>query len=291
MLPIAGLCCLMAGSVATPASNVDESGAAADHLALVLPYKWVGLIDRGRLEEPSGMVYHPARRNLFAVGDEGDIIELRTDGEAVNQAKLRDGADLEAITCVPATGLLYVAVEGEEQILEVDPQKLTVLREFAIDRTFQGQVRLRGGGEGLEGLTFVPQADHPEGGTFFVTNQAFSLKDAEDTSALCRVELPLRSGKRGGDKLVGRITAFTAMPIIDLSALHYDAASGHLFVACDAHNVLLEVTLAGAIVQSWALPGNDQEGLAVDDAGHLYIAQDSGGIVKLKWLREAAAGE
>ena len=282
LLAIVGLCCLAAGCPATPAAK-PRGANATNLLDLVLPYKWVGLIDRDRLNEPSGIVYHPARRSLFAVGDEGDIIELRTDGTAISQTALRKGTDFEAIACDPATGLLYIAVEGEEQILEVDPQTLTVLRQFTIDRTFQGQVRLRGGSEGVEGLTFVPQADHPEGGTFFMTNQAFSLKDPEDTSALCRLELPLRSGKGQGEKLIGRIIQYTAMPIIDMSDLHYDAASGHLFVACDADNVLLEVTLAGTILRTWALPGNDQEGLAVDDEGHLYIAQDSGGIIKLKW--------
>ena len=281
---VVGLCFLAAGCAATPAAKPDRTNAA-NLLALVLPYKWVGLIDRDRLNEPSGIVYHRARRSLFAVGDEGDILELRTDGTAVNQTTLRKGTDLEAITCDPATGLLYIAVEGEEQILEVDPQTLTMLRQFTIDRTFRGQVRLRGGGEGVEGLTFVPQANHPEGGTFFMTNQAFSLSDPEDTSALCRLELPLRSGKGQGEKLIGRIVQYTAMPIIDMSALHYDAAGGHLFVACDADNVLLEMTLTGTILRTWALPGNDQEGLTVDDEDHLYIAQDSGGIIKLKWQR------
>ena len=280
---VACLGCL-GGCASIPASTPPHP-ARQDVTELVFPYKWIGLIDKGRLDEPSGIVYHPTRRTLFAVGDEGDIIEMATDGTAVNQGVLRKGADLEAITCDPSTGLLYVAIEGEERLLEVDPQTFGVLREFAVGRTFNGQIRLRGGGEGLEGLCFVPDSDHPEGGVFYITNQAFSLKDPEDTSALCRVEAPLRTAKAGSTDLRARIVQYTAMPVIDMSDLHYDVATGHLFVACDADNVLMEVTLGGVILRIWALPGNDQEGIAVDDEGNFYVAQDSGGIIKLKWKR------
>ena len=267
------------------ACGCAATSLGTDPAALVFPYKWVGLIDRDRLNEPSGIVYHAARQTLFAIGDEGDIIEMSTDGTEVAHKTLRKGADLEAITCDPSTGLLYVAVEGEERVLEVDPQTLKVLREFAIDRTFGGNIRLRGGGEGIEGMCFVPDANHPEGGTFFVTNQAFSLKDPEDTSALLRVELPIRTAEAGIDELTGRIVEYTAMHIIDMSALHYDNTTGHLFIACDADNVLMEVAVDGTILRTWAFPGNDQEGIAADAEGNLYIAQDSGGILKVKWKR------
>ena len=269
---------VLAGGCATTSPGTGPT-------ALVFPYKWVGSIDRDRLNEPSGIVYHAARQTLFAVGDEGDIIEMRTDGTAVAHTTLRKGADLEAVTFDPATGLLYVAVEGEERVLEVDPQTLKVLRRFAVDRTFDGSIRLRGGGEGIEGMCFVPNATHPEGGTFFIVNQAFSLKDPEDTSSLCRVELPLRTGAKGNGDLRGRIVEYTAMPIIDMSGMHYDDGTGHLFIACDADNVLMEVTLDGTILRTWAFPGNDQEGIAADTEGNLYIAQDSGGILKVKWKR------
>jgi len=278
LLAIVACLGVLAGGCATTSPRTGPA-------SVVFPYKWVGLIDRDRLNEPSGIVYHAARQTLFAVGDEGDIIEMRTDGAAVAQAVLRKGADLEAITFDPSTGLIYVAVEGDEHILEVDPQTLKVVREFAIDRTFDGSVRLRSDGNGIEGMCFVPDADHPEGGTFFIANQAFSLNDPEDTSALCRVELPLRTGDKDQSQLQGRIIEYTAMPIIDMAGMHHDDATGHLFIACDSDNVLMEVAKDGTILRTWAFPGNDQEGIAVDAEGNLYIAQDSGGILKVKWKR------
>ncbi len=41
----------------------------------------------------------------------------------VKQKRICD-ADFEGITCDPATGLLYIAVEGEEKIIEMDPGDL-----------------------------------------------------------------------------------------------------------------------------------------------------------------------
>jgi myo-inositol-hexaphosphate 3-phosphohydrolase len=46
------------------------------------------------------------------------------------------------------------------------------------------------------------------------------------------------------------------------------------------------LTTAGEFLNSWAFPGDNQEGMAVDEEGFLYIAQDSGGIIKTKWDRQ-----
>ena len=47
------------------------------------------------------------------------------------------------------------------------------------------------------------------------------------------------------------------------------------------------MTLEGEILQEYAFPGDNQEGLALDGKGYLYIAQDSGGILKMADLRKA----
>jgi len=247
---------------------------------IVFPHQWVGDIDQIGFNEPSGICWHSGRGTLFVVGDEGDLCEIRADGTAIKQQKLRS-ADFEGVTHDPATGLLYIAVEGEEAVLEVDPETFEVRREFRLPRRWQGQTRLREGKEGIEAITFVPDAAHAQGGTFFVANQAFTLTDEEDVSAIFEVELPLRSG-------TGEPTIIRSLSpgIIDLAGLFYDATSSHLFVVSDATNVLLEVSMDLEVLKAYAFPGDNQEGIAADSDGFLYIAQDSGGILKLKWLRE-----
>ena len=239
-------------------------------------------IDKTGVEEPSGIVYHAGRGTLFVVGDQGKLYEMKTDGTPVKQRDLAAGGwrDLEGVTVDPATGLVYVAVEGEERILEVDPDTFKILREFQIPRKFRGRTILRGGGQGIEAIEFVPDAKHPEGGTFFVTNQGFKNSAAEDASALVRVEVPLKSKPKGNAN--AKILAYVRMGPTDLSALHYDAKREHLYVVSDGMNRVMQINFKGKVLKSDTLPGRDQEGFTLDADGFAYIAQDSGGILKYK---------
>jgi len=249
----------------------------------ILDCEWIGDIDKSSFNEPSGIVYHPSRGTLFVVGDEGDICEIETDGSLVKQTRVRPG-DFEGITCDPRTGLLYVAIEGEEKILEIHPDDFRVLREFAIDRAFQGKVLLAPGGQGVEAITFVPDARHPHGGTFYLSNQAFSLDLPEDPSIIFEVEVPLREKTPG--TAAARILRYFSPGITDFAALHYDGESDHLYAVSDSNNLLVEMSRAGEFIDFWAFPGANQEGFAMDEAGFVYIAQDHGGIIKLKWDRK-----
>jgi len=246
---------------------------------IIFPNKWVGDIDQIGFNEPSGIVWHPLRKTLFVIGDEGDICEIATDGTPVKQGHLRD-ADLEGITCDPATGLLYVAVEEAETVLEVDPESFAILREFSIPREFDGRTLLAAGGEGIEGITFVPDDTHPQGGIFLVANQAFTLTNEQDISAVFQVELPLRDVASEP-----RILGWFSPGIIDLSALNYDARTDRLLVVSDSTNTLLVYSRNYELLEVYAFPGDNQEGVTVDPDGYIYIAQDTGGIIKLKWLR------
>ena len=175
---------------------------------------------------------------------------------------------------------MYLAVEEEEAIVEVDPETFEVRREFSLPRDFGGETRLKAGGEGIEGITFVPDPQHREGGLFYVANQAFTLTDEQDVSAIFEVEVPLRT--RRGEP---RITGCTMPGIIDLSGLHYDATTDRILAIGDATNLILEYSRDLELLSVQAFPGDNQEGVTVDPDGFLYIAQDTGGIVKIRWLR------
>jgi len=246
------------------------------------PFQWIGNIDRVNLEGPSGIVYHSERRTLFVVGDKGDICEIRKDGALVKGERIRY-ADFEGITYDPSSGLLYIAIEGEEKIIEVDPDDFRVLREFEIDRTFRGSTVLAAGGDGIEALTFVPDSTHPEGGTFYIANQGFDLGNKEDPSAIFELALPLKSEPSPGGR--AEIIRSISLNAIDLSGLYHDQGSGHVYVISGVGNTLFELTSEGDISAAYILPGDNQEGIAVDENGFLYIAQDSGGIIKVKWHR------
>ncbi|MFW6060329.1 MAG: SdiA-regulated domain-containing protein [Phycisphaeraceae bacterium] len=250
---------------------------------IVFPHQWKGVFELPDFPEPSGAVYHPERETLFIVGDEGDIMELHRDGRVAHHVMLDEGRDLEGITFDPATDLLYVAVEGEERILEVDPDALAIRRTFTIERTYQDQLRMHPDDNGLEGIAFIPNPKHPEGGVFIVAHQSFTLDNPEEPSALMRVEAPLRTSRAA--EAEARIVGMLEIPIIDMSGLHYDAERDLLYALSDAHNVVLTVNSSGQIIETRAFPGDEQEGMAVDGDDFIYIAQDTGGVLKVKWER------
>jgi len=256
-------------------------GPVTDPSRVVLPYEWVGNIDKGGFNEPSGILFDPGRGTLFVVGDEGQICEITTEGEMLRNATLIEGADFEGLARAPETGTLYVAVEGEEAILEVDPETFALLRRFDLPREAGGVELFRPGGNGIEAICFVPDARHPEGGTFFVANQSFSLEPDEELSVIVEVELPLREA---GQTAPVRLLRWFEPGVIDISALHHDAETGHILAASDAANCLLELTIDGRCLQVLALTGDNQEGMTLDAEGFMYIAQDSGGVIKIRPL-------
>lgn len=242
------------------------------------PYTVIGNIDQSGFKEPSGICFHPLRESLFVVGDKGHIGEMQTDGTLLKQRRIRK-ADFEGITSNPSTGLLYVAVEGEEALLEIDPESLDVLRTFEINRSFDGQVLLKAGGGGIEAITFVPDSKHPHGGSFYVANQSKDLSSRDDISAIFELEVPLAAPKNTNEVTIQRVFSIGA---IDLAGLHYDWESEHLLVVSDKMNALFAVMLDGVVVSTHELPGIDQEGIALSPDGFMFIAHDSGGILKIQ---------
>ncbi len=221
--------------------------------------------------EPSGIVWHDSRGTLFVVGDQGQVLELDTTGEVLRQVDL-GSQDFEGATVDPSTGMLYAAIEGDDVIAELDPDSLEVLREFAVQRIFEGTTIFDPGGEGLEGLTFAPDDDHAEGGTFWVSNQSFDVSTDIDPSVVVELEAALRTTT--GDGQVATILQVIDLDVPDISGLMWD---GSLRAISDVADALLDVTADGA-GDSCPLAGFDQEGVATDGTV-IYVADETGTVL------------
>jgi len=258
----------------SPSPEEDGEPDAAQNTQDTFPYVEVAKIDSGKL---SGIVFDSQRETLFAVSDKGYIIEMGSGGALIRQERIHKDADLEGITYNPATGLLYVAVEGHEAILEVNPDSLQVTRLIPIDRMFDDSVLLDPEGNGIEGITFVPASGGEMGGTFFLVNQSKDLEGI-DPSIVFEVEIV---GPESEPK--ARIVRYFTLGVTDLSGIHYDPSRGQLLVISDANDMLLEVSLSGQVTRVNPLPGANQEGITLDTDGFLYIAQDSEeGLLKFR---------
>lgn len=260
---------------------------SSDTQVLEIPFPGlvIGNIDKAGFAEPSGIVFHPLRRTLFVVGDEGDLCEMKTDGTLLGQKHYPAGKtrmDFEGITVNPSTGLLYIAVEGAEAILEIDPADLALKRKFDIERELDGELMMAPGGQGIEGIAFIPNPKHPHGGTFLAANQAFDMNNPQDVSAIFEVEVPLKDTT--DNPTACKLLRSFSLGVTDLSDLHYDTIRNRLYAISDNNNMLIVTTPDGRVFAKHTdLPCADQEGITFDDARNLYIAQDSGGVVKIKW--------
>ena len=255
----------------------SERKKRAASFTIDLPYTWVGNISRAQIAEPSGVTYHPLRKTLFVVDDGGFIHEIRLDGTKVKTKDLQ-ARDLEGITMDPGTGWLYTVVEDDEMILEINPQTLTIRREFKINRSFEGKTLLKEGGMGVEAITFVPDTSHSEGGTFWIGNQSVNLKPNKEPSVVCEVVVPLNTSE--AQMAEATIIRFFEMDFIDISGLAYDAQADYLVLISDTTNLLVELKRDGTLLHRYLLPGDDQEGVTLDGLGYMYIAQESGQIIK-----------
>ena len=260
--------------------QIEQSATqqTAESRPIPLPYNWIGSITKEQIAEPSGITYHPDRRSLFIADDSGSIHEVNLHGTFI-QAKGVNELDIEGITTDPRTGLLYAAVEDDEVIIELEPETLTIQRKFRIVRDFKGELLLKKGGMGIEAIAFVPNASHPEGGTFWVGNQSFSLKAKDEPSVVCEVVVPLRTQTAAVSE--ASIVNAYKMNFIDISGLAYDPQDDVLVLISDTTNLLVEMNRDGTILSKYLLPGDEQEGVTLDGLGYMYIAQESGTIIKL----------
>ena len=234
------------------------------------PGRLVATFNEQHCKEPSGIVFSKSRGTLFVVGDEGDICELRTDGTLVNKARIRK-TDLEGITSNPVTGNLYALDELSISILEINPDSLEVLQHISID-LLPAQYNHENKNRGFEAITFLPNPGQAANSRLFIANQGRSDRAS---AAVHELTIPLADGDN-----VAKTLQIFEQKIADLSGLHYDDSSGLLLVISDAHNTLLLMTTEGDTHTSYTLPGENQEGITLDDEGNLYIAEDSGNIIK-----------
>ena len=259
----------------------------ANPLEVLLPYQPMENFETSPFNEPSGIVFLAERGTLFVVGDEGQIAELRPDGTMVKNGQgLKN--DYEGITYAPSTGLLYLVTEQKAHIFEVSPDDFTISREFTIAPNLGETAILNEDQNKIEAIAFVPKPDHPEGGVFFLATQAGD-GEGQSSSLLFSAEAPLKSN--AAKESAARILAYANVPVPDLSGLHYDPTSTNLYAISDWANVFLELTEQGQVVQIRTLPGEHQEGITLDNQGYLYLAQDSGGIIKLRPMNGNPAQE
>lgn len=293
LVSIFSLVVAVVASATVAFAESKPSNLPTDHF---FQYEWVGVVEE-TIPEPSGLVYHPERRTLFCVYDKGTVYELtlgpsgkgglNLGRRAVIKNTNDIGGDLEGITWDADRDVLLVALEREDAVLEVDVESLSVTRRIGVERTLPNGEKLdTEDNEGFEAICWLPAMTDTAGNTtpsrLLVANQSYSVDQADNPSGLLEINLP--SAESGEKASITAVHSFAG--VADLAAMHYDNVRERLYVVSDAGNLLMEVEPRTMSLSNWWIYSFcDQEGLAMDPDGFMYIAQDIGGIVKVKWLR------
>lgn len=209
--------------------------------------------------EPSGAVWHPRLACLFVVSDEGQLTRLQADGNIVQTWNIN--ADLEAVCLAhPATDLIYLGSEKPDSIIEFNFATGQVVRVFDLEPWMKGPPN-----QGLEGLTFVPDQKHPQGGLFYA--------GLEYDGSIFVFELPIVT-HHDSTTVSHRATIKPVPARTDLSALDFHRPSQTLYAAYGHSGILRAMKPDGTLIAEWTAPGKDQEGIALT-VTHIYIAQDA----------------
>ncbi|MEK7132118.1 MAG: SdiA-regulated domain-containing protein [Patescibacteria group bacterium] len=225
--------------------------------------------------EPSGVIYHPDRNSYIVVSDEGDIAELAPDGAVLHSWSLGASYDLEDVTIGLAPNLVYLAEENTSRAYAFNLTTGTLTGWYT---DFSAYITEVGGINGMEGLAFVLDGNHPygvttAGGLFYAGWQEdgdiylFEPNFAISTVGIFKTELHMTTG------------------YTDLSALYFNNSTATLYAVYDGLNILEERSADGIFITNYSLPGDNQEGFTLGLSGELYdavVAEDNGRIMNYK---------
>lgn len=209
--------------------------------------------------EPSGAVWHSGLDKLFIVDDEGTVSTIDSNGENITNWTL--GGDLEGITVADMeSDFIYIGVENPDSIKEFNVATGQVTRTFTLTTWMTGAYN-----QGLEALTFVADETNSEGGYFYAGHQG--------EGKIYVFNLPIVSSATSTTvTYVQTITPVSGWS--DISGLDYDKENKKVYVIYDSYNTLLSMKTDGTLVDTWSLPGNDQEGIALGAQCEWYVTED-----------------
>jgi len=276
LISCAGVLGMAAGSKCQPVSVSAQSQPIADNAELT---DWVFDFYAPLIEvpEPSGLCFNPERNTLFIV-DDGDIgrpagvYELDLQAQVLASRPL--GNDLEGICYCSADGLLYIADELDEHVYVIEPEGLALVREFQVSRFFNGAEVLTAGGNGFEGIEYIPTLDQAGHGDYFL------LLNQDDPYAIVQVA---RDDIDTASNMPVPISAVWPVAEINTGELHYDVDTHELWVIHSWMNIAEILRVPTMEVLRWEVfPGAAQEAVTVDGDGNLWIGYDLGGIARYR---------
>ncbi|MBP5101607.1 SdiA-regulated domain-containing protein [Pseudomonas protegens] len=224
------------------------------------------------LDEVSALTYDPLRNSLFTVTNKNsELIELSLDGQILRRIALVGFGDPEAVEFISANTYV-ISDERQHRLIKIQLDDETT----AVDAAEAEQITLGvhlAGNKGFEGLAYDSQ-----GKRLFVAKE-------RDPMLIYEVQgFPHQDpGQSYGMHVVNNPKRDAGLFVRDLSSLQYDERSGHLLALSDESRLVVELDVEGRPLSTLALGKWRQglskavpqaEGMAMDDAGTLYLVSE-----------------
>jgi uncharacterized protein YjiK len=217
--------------------------------------------------EPSGVVYHAGLKHLFVVGDEGTLVELDKSARVVNVQKVK--GNLEDITVHTPTGNLVILSEAKSELLYWDPVARVRKARWELDTAkLLGDSDVGSGRNGFEGLGFREERGRPGGGVFYLARQNAPQRI---------IGIAFDPERTPSGPLAPEVVSRWSMTKSALRSAFFSPELGHLLVI--SKKGLSLVALDGSEGKTMALPGEQPEGVCLDDDGTLWVADDPAGAL------------
>ncbi len=228
------------------------------------------------IAEASGICYSADNDALFVVSDKGVIYKLDMQGKILAQHthKSTKGKkyDYEGVACDDANGNVVVAVEGKDNLHTIEQSDLSSLLKNSEGKPTGDIVRPdddtlfkdKKGKTGIEGITI-------NDGSVYISNQSLVAYPGKDSSFVFTVDDSFADAPN-----VDYVIDHKQLDIVGLSfhndLLYMLSATNHKLIAYDIDKE--------KVVSTKDLPaGVDAEGVAFDNAGNIYFADDKNGKV------------
>ena len=216
------------------------------------------------VKEPSGVAFAPRLGHLFVVGDEGTVAELDAAGKRIDARGVP--GDLEDLTVYTPTGDLMLLAEKQAELILYDPAAHQEKKRWKLETAALLGEEPGDKNEGFEGIAFRPNAGRKGGDLFYLAHQR--------TPAMV-VALAFDPASPGGRLGAGAVVSrWPLTPHEDLTAVNYVPSIGRVLVLTDKSDRILILAADGTVESEVEVPGEQQEGLTIDDKGDVWLADD-----------------
>ncbi|MFT4248862.1 MAG: SdiA-regulated domain-containing protein [Pseudomonas sp.] len=229
----------------------------------------------GVADNLSGLAYDSQRQRLLAVVNRPtQVLVLDRDGGVLQRHRLRGASDVEAIAWLGGEHIALLQEGRRTVVLATVPVRDGAPIDVTQARTLP--LRLdRADNNGPEGLAYDRAGDALYVGKERAPAGLYALHGVLGAAVPVQVDLSgwLRS-----------------LPFAtDLSSVEFDPVHRHLLLLSDESQLLAELTLDGTPVswstlptRPWHLPPPQPEGVAVDEAGTIYLVSEPGLFYRMR---------